>query len=159
MMRSIAALAVALGCSCVIGVSAQDTKTTTTTKTEGPKAETVTYTGCMQTGTETRSIVLAKVQPVSRTTETAVGTGGVTTTTTTTYALVLGEKVEFQTHVGHKVEVTGTMIPAGESKTTTETKVEREDAPDTKAKETVKTNTPLPQFRVMSIKDTNESCE
>ncbi len=159
MMRAIAALAVALGCSCVIGVSAQDTKTTTTTKTEGPKAETVTYTGCMQTGTETRSIVLAKVQPVSRTTETAVGTGGVTTTTTTTYALVPGEKVEFQTHVGHKVEVTGTMIPAGESKTTTETKVEREDAPDTKAKETVKTNTPLPQFRVMSIKDTNESCE
>jgi hypothetical protein len=51
------------------------------------------------------------------------------------------------------------MIPAGESKTTTETKVEREDAPDTKTKETVKTNAPLPQFRVMSIKDTNESCE
>jgi hypothetical protein len=159
MKRSIAALAVALGCSCVIGVSAQDTKTTTTTKTEGAKATTVTYTGCMQTGTETRSVVLAKVQPVSRTTETALGTSGVTTTTTTTYALVPDEKVEFQTHLGHKVEVTGLMIPAGESKTTTETKVEREDAPDTKSKETVKTNAPLPQFRVMSIKDLNESCQ
>src|SRR5258705_8767876 len=159
MTRSIAALAVALGCSFVIGVSAQDTKTTTTTKTEGAKATSVTYTGCMQTGTETRSIVLAKVQPVSRTTETAVGTGGVTTTTTTTYALVPGEKIEVQTHLGHKVEVTGMMIPAGESKTTTETKVEREGAPDTKAKETGKTNAPIPQFRVMSIKDTNESCE
>jgi hypothetical protein len=161
MTRSIAALAVALGCSCVIGVSAQDTKTTTTTKTEGGKATTVTYTGCMQTGTETRSVVLAKVQPVSRTTETAVGTSGVTTTTTTTttYALVPEEKVEFQTHLGHKVEVTGMMIPAGQSKTTTETKVEREDAPDTKSKETVKTNAPLPQFRVTSIKDLNESCQ
>jgi hypothetical protein len=161
MTRSIAALAVALGCSCVIGVSAQDTKTTTTTKTEGGKATTVTYTGCMQTGTETRSVVLAKVQPVSRTTETAVGTSGVTTTTTTTttYALVPEEKVEFQTHLGHKVEVTGMMIPAGQSKTTTETKVEREDAPDTTSKETVKTNAPLPQFRVTSIKDLNESCQ
>ena len=148
MTRSIAALAVALGCSCVIGVSAQDTKTTTTTKTEGGKAVSVTYTGCMQTGTETKSVVLAKVQPVSSTTETAVGTGGVTTTTTTTtYALVPAEKVEFQTHIGHKVEVTGMMIPAGESKTTT------------KYKDTVKTNAPLPQFRVSSIKDLNESCQ
>lgn len=159
MTRSIAALAVAFGCSCVIAVSAQDTKTTTTTKTEGGKVETVTYTGCMQNGTETRSIILAKVQPVGRTTETTVGTSGVTSTTTTTsYALVPDEKVEFQTHVGHKVEVTGTMIPAGESKTKTETKVERENAPDTKSKETVKTNEPLPQFRVMSVKDLNESC-
>ena len=159
MVRSIAALAVALGCSCVIGVSAQETKTTTTTKTEGGKAAAVTYTGCMQTGTETKSIVLAKVQPVSKTTETAIGTSGTTTTTTTTYELVPAEKVEFQTHVGHKVEVTGMMIPAGESKTVTESKVEREDAPDTKTKETVKTNNPLPQFRVSSVKDLNESCE
>lgn len=158
MTRSIAALAVALGCSCVIAVSAQETKTTTTTKTEGAKATTISYTGCMQTGTETKSVVLAKVQPISRTTETAVGTAGVTETTTTTYALIPEEKVEFQTHMGHKVEVTGTMIPAGESKTTTETKVEREGAPDSKAKETVKTNAPLPQFRVSSIKDLNESC-
>jgi len=159
MTRSVAALAVALGFSFVIGVSAQDTKTTTTTKTDGGKATTITYTGCMQTGTETRSVVLAKVQPVSSTTETAVGTSGVTTTTSTTYALVPAEKIEFQTHLGHKVEVTGTMIPAGESKTTTETKVEREGAPDTKSKETVKTNNPLPQFRVMSVKDLNENCE
>jgi hypothetical protein len=159
MTRSIAALAVALGCACVVGISAQDTKTTTTTKTEGAKAETITYTGCMQTGTETRSVVLAKVQPVSKTTETAVGTSGVTTTTTTTYELVPAEKIDFQTHIGHKVEVTGLMIPAGESKTKTETKVEREDAPDTKSKETVKTNAPLPQFRVMSVKDLSERCE
>ena len=162
MTRSIAAFAVAMACSCVMGVSAQETKTTTETKTEGAgaKATTVSYTGCMQTGTETRSVVLAKVQPVSSTTETAIGTSGVTTTTTsTTYALVPAEKVEFQTHIGHKVEVTGMMIPAGESKTTTETKVEREDAPDSKSKETVKTNAPLPQFRVTSIKDTNERCE
>jgi len=160
MTRSIVALAVAFGCSCVIGVSAQETKTTTTTKTEGGRAQTITYTGCMATGTETRSVVLEKVQPISRTTETQVGTDGVaTTTTSTTYGLVPGERVEFQTHLGHKVEVTGMMIPAGASKTTTETKIDRENAPDTKSKETVKTNAPLPQFRVSSIKDLNETCQ
>jgi hypothetical protein len=159
MTRSIAALAVALGVSCVIGLSAQDTKTTTETKTEGAKAQTITYTGCMQTGTETKSVILAKVQPVSSSTETAVGTSGVTQTTTTIYALVPEEKVDLQTHIGHKVEVTGMMIPAGDSKTTTETKVEREGAPDTKSKETVKSDNALPQFRVASIKDTNEACQ
>jgi hypothetical protein len=51
------------------------------------------------------------------------------------------------------------LIPAGESKTKTETKVEREGAPDTKSKETVKSDSPMPQFRVMSVKDTNEKCE
>jgi len=157
MTRSIAALAVALGCSCVISVNAQET--TTTTKTEGSKVTTITYSGCMQNGTEAKSLILAKVQPVSRTTETAIGTSGVTTTTTTSYGLVPDEKVELQPHVGHKVEVTGMVIPAGDSKTKTETKVEREGAPDTKSTETVKTNAPLPQFRVMSVKDLNESCE
>ena len=159
MTRSIAALAVALGFSCVIGLSAQDTKTTTVTKSEGGKAQTVTYTGCMQTGTETKSIILAKVQPVASSTETAVGTSGVTQTTSITYALVPEEKVDLQTHIGHKVEVTGMMIPGGDSKTTTETKVEREGAPDTKSKETVKSDNALPQFRVLSVKDTNESCQ
>jgi hypothetical protein len=160
MTRSIAALVVAFGFACVAGVGAQDTKTTVKTKTEGGKATTVSYTGCMQTGTETRSVILAKVQPVSQSTETAIGTtGATTTTTTTTYELVPAEKIEFQSHVGHKVEVTGMMIPAGESKTKTETKVEREDAPDSKTKETVKTDNPMPQFRVTAVKDLNERCE
>ncbi len=79
MTRSIAALAVAVGFSMAIGVSAQDTKTTTVTKTEGAKAQTITYTGCVQNGTETRSFVLDKVMPVGRSTETTVGTTGATT--------------------------------------------------------------------------------
>ncbi len=159
MTRSLAAFAVVFTCSCVIAVSAQDTKTTTATKTEGAKATTMTYTGCMQPGTETRTFTLAKVEPVAKTTETTVGTTGSSTTTVSTYALVPEEKVELQTHVGHKVEVTGMAIPAGESKTTTETRVERDGSLDAKSKETVKSNAPLPQFRVVSVKDLNESCE
>ena len=159
MTRSIAGLAVAVGFSMAIGVSAQDTKTTTVTKTDGAKAQTITYTGCIQSGTETKSYDLGKVMPVGRSTETTVGTAGTTTTTTTTYALVPGEQVEIQQHVGQKVEVTGVMIPAGDSKTTTTTKVEREDAPDSKTKETVKSDNALPQFRVTSIKKVADSCD
>jgi len=51
------------------------------------------------------------------------------------------------------------MIPAGESKTTTTTKVDRDDAPDSKTKETVKRDNDYPQFRVLSVKNLSDSCE
>jgi len=156
MSRMFASFALALGCA--VALHAQETTTTTKTEVKGNDAKTVTYSGCMQTGTEPRSFVLAKVVPVSRTTTTEVGTAGTTTTTTTNYVLVPGEKVEFQQHVGHKVEVTGVMIPAGESKTETKTKIEREDAPDTTIKEKVKTDSAMPQFRVISIKTLADKC-
>ena len=142
-----------------VGLHAQDTKTKVEVK--GDDAKRVTYSGCVQTGTETRSYVLAKVVPVSQTTRTEVGTSGntTTTTTTTTYALVPGETIELQQHVGHKVEVTGVMIPAGDSKVETTTKTERENDRDTTVKETVKTEgAPMPQFRVLSIKQLAETC-
>ena len=157
MSRMFASFAVALGCA--VALHAQDT-TTTTTKTEvkGNDAKTVTYSGCMQSGTEPRSFVLAKVMPVGRTTTTEVGTTGTTTTTTTTYALVPAEKVVLQQHVNHKVEVTGVMIPAGDSKTETTTKIEREGAPDTTIKEKTKTENAMPQFRVISVKAVADNC-
>jgi hypothetical protein len=139
-------------------LNAQDTKTTTVTKVDGNAAQMVSYTGCVQTGTETKSFILSKVVPMSRS-ETTVGTSGTTTTTTTTYALVPDQKVELQTHVGHKVEVTGILVPAGDSKTTTTTKVDRDDAPDSKTKETVKSDNAMPQFKVISVKSLAESCE
>lgn len=157
MKRSFAAVMFALGCSVAL-VNAQDTKTTTVTKVDGQAPQSVTYTGCVQSGTETKTFILNKVVPVSRST-TSVGTTGSTTTTTTTYALVPDQKVELETHVGHKVEVTGMMIPAGESKITTTTKIDRDDAPDSKTKETVKSDNAYPQFRVLSVKNLAESCD
>jgi hypothetical protein len=105
--------------------------------------------------------VLNKVVPVSRTTRTEVtGTSGETTTTTaTTYVLVPGEKVEFQELVGHKVEVSGVMLPAGDIKTKTRTKIDREDAKDVKIKETSKEDNALPQLRVISVKHLDEKCQ
>jgi hypothetical protein len=153
MRRYALALSMALGIA--IAAHAQETTTRTTTKTEGDKSQTVTYTGCVQTGTETKSYILDKVVPVGRTT--TVGPTG-TTYSTTTYALVPGERVEFQQFVGHKVEVTGVMVPAGESKTETRTKIEREGAPDTNIKEKTKTDRAMPQFQVTSIKHLADSC-
>jgi hypothetical protein len=154
MSRFIPSLALALGCA-AIAVNAQETTTRTTTKSSGGEVKTVTYTGCVQTGTQARSYVLDKVVPVSKTTTSDV-TGA--TSTTTTYLLVPGERVEVQQHVGQKVEVTGMLIPAGDVKTETKTEIERDDAKDTKTKETVKSDNATAQFRVTSIKALGEAC-
>jgi hypothetical protein len=89
----------------------------------------------------------------TKTTEVA-GTGGAITTTSTSYILVPGERVTLTSHVGHKVEVTGMLIPAGETKT--RTKIEREHGGDTTIKE--KVNSDRPHFRVLSVKELAEPC-
>jgi hypothetical protein len=157
-MLRVTAAALALGCAVTLTASAQDTTVKTTTKSSGGDAKTMTYTGCVGAGTETRSFRLDKVVPISKTTE-SVGTAGTTTTTETSYVLVPGERVEIQRHVGHKVEVTGTLIPAGDVKTETTTKIEREGAKDTTIKEKSKAENAMAQFHVASIKDLAESCE
>jgi hypothetical protein len=140
-------------------VSAQDTKVTTTTKSKGGgEAQTVSYTGCVGGGTETKTYVLNNVVPVTRTTET-IGTTGASTVTETRYMLVPGDTVTIQEHVGHKVQVTGTLIPGGDSKTQTKTKIEREDGPDSTVKSKTKSDDAAPQFRVTSIKDLAERCQ
>jgi len=161
MRRNSFTLALALASVCGLGLAAQESTTTTKTTVKGDEAKTVTYSGCLQSGVEAKSYVLAKVVPIQSSTRTeATGTSGtVTQTTTTTYALVPAEQqVEFQPLVGHKVEVTGMMIPAGDSKTETTTKTEVEHGPDQKTKETTKTENAMPQFRVTSIKQLAESC-
>src|SRR2546427_10965063 len=90
MNRFIVTVTVALTCASGLAI-AQETKTKTEVK--GGKAQTITYTGCVQTGTEAQTYILDHVVPISRTTITTdeVGTSGVSTTTR--YALVTGEKV------------------------------------------------------------------
>ena len=153
-MRFVTSFAAALVCASV-AAHAQDTIVKTQTKIEGDKAKMVSYTGCVAAGTEARTFVLDKVVPVTTTKTTGIaGTAGSITTTSTSYVLVPGETVTLQQHVGKKVEVSGMLIPAGDSKTTTKT--EREGAPDTKV--TTKVENDKPRFQVMSVKDLNEPC-
>ena len=156
MMRFITSFALALGCT-VVALNAQETRTRTETRSSGGQVQTVTYTGCVQTGTEAKTYVLDKVVPVTRTTTTETPTSS-TTTSSTSYILVPGEAVTVQEHVGHKVEVTGMLIPGGNSRTETTTRVDREDAPDSRTRERVETRNAAPQFRVTSIKTLADKC-
>jgi len=155
-MRLIATLTLALACGFVMTPQAQETKTKE--KIKGGDAQTVTFTGCVQSGTEARSYILNQAVPVGRTTtvtQTPTGTAGVNTVTT--YALIPGERVELQEQVGHKVQVTGVMIPGGDVKR--ETKTKRENSHETRTEEKTKTEKgSLPQFRVLSVTHLAESC-
>lgn len=151
MRRFITSFAIALGCT-AIAVNAQETKTRTETRSSGGPVQTVTYTGCVHAGTEAKTFMLDKVVPVTRTTTTETPTSS-TTTSSTSYVLVPGgETVQVQQHVNKKVEVTGELIPAGDIRTETRTRTEREDAPDTKTRERSETRNAPAQFKVTSIK-------
>ena len=156
MKRAIAPFALVLGVTFAGAAVAQDSTIKTKTKVEGDDAQTVTYTGCVQTGAQTQSYVLNNVVPVSKSTEVSANAAGMPTeTTTTTYALVPGDTVQITEYVGHKVEVTGMLVPKGEMKTETETKV----GDDTTKHEKIETESDAPQFRVISIRNLAERCE
>ena len=153
-----------LALACFFGlagaVNAQDTTTKEKVKVKGGAAQTVSYTGCVATGSETTTYVLNHVAPVSKTVEDRSGAVS-TTTTTTSYVLVPGsDTVTFTKLVGHKVEVTGVMIPGGkETKVEKKTQIERDNAPDVKIKEQAKSNEgAMPHFRVASVKDLPDPC-
>jgi len=162
MTRFIVAFGIAVGCAAVL--HGQDVKSTT--KVKADDAKTVVYTGCVQTGTETKSFILENAIPVKETkTETKVGQAGMpetTTTTTTSYVLVPGEKIDLEPNVGHKVEVTAVLIPAGDgkSKIETRTKTEIEGQPDRKTETKEKVAQGMwPQLRVVSMKHLADRCE
>ena len=82
MRRVIAAGAIVLGFAFTSSAIGQDVKTKT--KIKGDDAQTVTYTGCVADGPQTRTFVLNKVMPVGQTTETTTDASGASSTTTTT---------------------------------------------------------------------------
>ena len=159
MKRFVSMSAAAAGFALMLGLHAAaqqqppSTSAADQTKVKAEHAQTTTFTGCLQTGTEAKTYILDKVV-AAKTTE-VVGTSG-ETSTVTKYLLVPSEQVEMQEHVGHKVEVTGVLIPAGkgDAKIKTETKVPgQEEKTEAKIEKG-----PVPQFRVISIKQLGDSC-
>jgi len=159
MKRFVSMSAAAAGFALMLGLHAAaqqqppSTSAADQTKVKAEHAQTTTFTGCLQTGTEAKTYILDKVVQ-SKTTE-IVGTSG-ETATVTKYELVPSEQVEMQQHVGHKVEVTGVLIPAGkgDAKIKTETKLPgQEEKTEAKIEKG-----PTPQFRVVSIKQLADSC-
>jgi len=144
------ALALSSASMLAIHANAQSTETKTKIKTE--HGQTVTYTGCVGAGSETRSYVLQNVTPISRTeTTTAAGTS-----VSTTYALIPERTVELQQNVGRRVEVTGVLVEAGhgDAKITQRTKTNGHEEKTTTEVDRGAT----PQLRVLSVKPTGGSC-
>lgn len=160
MRRFLGMSATAAGFALMLGLHAAaqqqppaSTSTADQTKIKAEHAQTTTFTGCLQTGTEAKTYILDKVVP-TRTTE-IVGTSG-EVARVTRYELVPSEEVQLQEHVGHKVEVTGVMVPAGkgDAKIKTETKLPgQEEKTEAKVEKGA-----TPQFRVISIKQLADSC-
>src|SRR5438105_10947922 len=106
-MKRITTFILALGCASLVAPQAHAQSNETKTKTKTEHASTVNYTGCVQTGGQTRTYVLDHVAPIRKTTEfNADGS----TTTSTTYALVSDGSVQLEPQIGHKVEIQGVLI-------------------------------------------------
>jgi hypothetical protein len=145
------ALASASAAMLAMHANAQSSETKTKIKTE--HGQTVTYAGCIGSGTQSQTYVLQNVQPVSRT-QTTHADG--TVTTSTTYALVPEGTVELQQNVGRRVEVTGVLIEAGhgDAKITQRTKTNGKEEKTT----TEVDRGAVPQLKVLSVKPTGGSC-
>ena len=157
-MRYFAILTISLVCAFGPAANAQE-QSKQKTKIKGSE-QTVSYTGCVATGAQTTTYLLNNSVPVTKTVEQKGATGTVTTTTKS-YVLVPGsDTITFTNLVGHKVQVTGIMVPAGkETKVESKTKIEREGAPDIKIQERKKTDeSAIPQFRVLSVKELPDPC-
>lgn len=153
-MRPLATLIVATGCATSLTLASAGAQTTESkTKIKAEDGKVVSYTGCVQTGTQTRTYVLQNVIPVAHTE--ATGTSG-TTSSSTTYALVPGGTVQFQEHVGHKVEVTGVLVPGGKGDTKIKAK-EKSKSGESETKAEIERG-PMPQLKVVSVKPLAESC-
>ena len=74
MRRHLKMLILAVGCASMLPVATGAQTSESKTKVKAEHGKTVTYTGCVQTGTETRTYVLQNVLPVERTETT--GTAG-----------------------------------------------------------------------------------
>jgi hypothetical protein len=140
MTRPFTTLAVALACACTLGLRA-DAQSTSRTKVEAEHGKTVTYTGCVQSGSEADSYILANVIPTSD----------------SSYLLVPEKTVMLHEHLGQRVQVTGVMIEAGHGDAKIETRT-KENGSVTKTKEEVKRG-PFPQFRVVSVKPLGQACQ
>jgi hypothetical protein len=125
----------------------------TKTKVKTEHGQTVTYTGCVGSGTQSQTYILQNVQPISRT-QTTQADG--TVTTSTTYTLVPEGTVELQQNVGRRVEVTGVLIEPGhgDAKITQRTKTNGKEEKTT----TEVDRGAAPQLKVLSVKPTGGSC-
>jgi len=162
------AIALTFAAAAAVAVQAQDVKSETQVKVDNGK--TIVYSGCLAKAEEGQAFILENAAPVKDSkTETKVEVNGKTESKTETksaapmkYMLVASGPVEFGQMIGHKVEVTAVVVPAGDDKTKIETKTKTEvkGQPDSTTKTTEKIEQgDLPQLHVVALKHLADRCE
>jgi hypothetical protein len=145
---------------------AQDTTIKQETKIKADDAKVMTVDGCLSGSGSSfvlTNAVAAKTGDKKDEKKT-VGTSGVVDS----YALVPRAGVSLTPHVGHRVELVGVVIDAAKKgeddakvKNEDKTKIDRENAPDSKSKTTTKADIargPNAQFAVTSVKMISPVC-
>ena len=165
MLRIISSCVVAL-CA-ASAVHAQDTTIKSETRIKTDDAKVLTVSGCLGGGPTnfTLSNVVAAAAPSDKKDDRkTVGTSGLLEA----YALMPQAGVALAPHVGHRVELTGVVVPPATKgdddakiEVTERTQVQRENAPDSKTETTTKARIargPEAQFAVASLKMVSPVC-
>jgi hypothetical protein len=159
--------------SCVLAVCAtaavyaQDTTIKTETRIKADDAKALTITGCLGGGPTTFSlsnVVAASAPGDKKDDRKTVGTSGLLDS----YVLMPRDGIALAPHVGHRVELTGVVVPPA-TKNDDDAKIEvkeraqvqREDAPDSKTETTTKARIARgaeAQFAVASLKMISPVC-
>ena len=159
---------VVCSCACALlaaaTLSAQDKTIKTETQIKADDAKVVTMTGCVSGGPQAFILTNAEFADKAKKNDKPVGTSG----SSGVYALTPNEGVDLKSQVGHKVEIIGAIIPPakdGDKDSKVEvrekTRVEREDAPDSKSESRTETKVPRgehAQFAVASVKMVSPIC-
>jgi hypothetical protein len=146
---------------------AQDTTIKQETKIKADDAKVMTVDGCLSGSGSSfilTNAVAATVPGDKKDEKKSVGTSGVVDS----YALVPRAGVSLTPHLGHRVELVGVVIDAAKKgdndakvKVEETTKVDRDNAPDSKSKTTSKAEIargPHAQFAVTSVKMISPVC-
>ena len=165
MFRTISSCILALVAA--TAVHAQDTTIKSETRIKADDAKVMSLSGCLGGGPTnfTLSNVVAAAAPNDKKNDgKAVGTAGLLDS----YVLVARDGVALAPHVGHRVELTGVVVPPATKgdddakvEVTERTQVQRENAPDSKTETTTKARIargPEAQFAVASLKMISPVC-
>ena len=164
MIRTISSCVLALFAAAA--VHAQDTTIKSETRIKVDDAKVMAISGCLGGGPTsfTLSNVVAASVPSQKDDRKTAGSAALLES----YALVPRDGVALAAHVGHRVELTGVVVPPATKgdddakiEVKEQTQVKRENAPDSKAETTTKARIargPEAQFAVTSLKMVSPVC-
>ncbi len=185
MRLAIPALMLAIALPAAAG--AQDTTVRSRTNIKADDARVTSMTGCLrqefgtglyaldgtvaatgkelQTNSKVKTDVDKDKTTVRGKTETKANNGAVATAGSSTFLLVPANNVDLASHVGEQVQISAIMVTPGHGdadvKIKNETKVDPENAPDTKSNSKTKLELPRSsagQYTVMSVTPTGRPC-